>query len=52
MKKIGQLKKWPLVVLVAQNFGVGVSTNPVNAHTKKKTDNADTQNQPVGPGLA
>ena len=52
MKKIGQLKKWPLVVLVALLFGVGVATTSVMANTQYMTVKADTVNVRLGPGLA
>lgn len=52
MKKNGQLKKWPLVVLVALLFGVGVATTSVMANTQYMTVKADTVNVRLGPGLA
>ena len=48
MKKIGQLKKWPLVVLVALLFGVGVATTSVMANTQYMTVKADTVNVRLG----
>ncbi|QVI35971.1 N-acetylmuramoyl-L-alanine amidase [Lacticaseibacillus chiayiensis] len=52
MKHIGQLKKWPLIILLAVLFGVGAATTSVMANTQYMTVKADTVNVRLGPGLA
>ena len=52
MKHIGQLKKWPLVILLALLFGVGAATSSVMANTQYMTVKAESVNVRLGPGLA
>ncbi len=52
MKHIGQLKKWPLVILLALLFGVGAATTSVMANTQYMTVKAESVNVRLGPGLA
>ncbi|EGF49058.1 N-acetylmuramoyl-L-alanine amidase, partial [Lacticaseibacillus rhamnosus MTCC 5462] len=44
MKHIGQLKKWPLVILLALLFGVGAATTSVMANTQYMTVKAESVN--------